>query len=143
MSGLGPQGNRQGSGSESEPERGLVKTIDHCSLIVADTAKAVDFYKKILSLEVDESRPDLGYPGAWLWVGDRQFHLIEVPNPYKDAVIPEHGRNDQHVALQVSRLDVIVKRLDAASIDYNRSKSGRQALFFRDIDNNTIELVEK
>jgi len=128
---------------DSKPESAIVKTIDHCSLIVADTAKAVDFYEKILSLEVDESRPDLGYPGAWLWVGDRQFHLIEVPNPYKDVVIPEHGRNDQHVALQVSRLDVIVDRLEAAAIEYKKSKSGRQALFFRDPDNNTIELVEK
>jgi glyoxylase I family protein len=139
MSGLEPHGDKHGS----EPGKVLVKTIDHCSLIVADTAKAVDFYREILSLEVDDSRPELGYPGAWLWVGDRQFHLIEVPNPYSDACIPEHGRNDRHVALQVSRLDVIVQRLEAASIDYKKSRSGRQALFFRDLDNNTIELVEK
>ena len=43
--------------SQNKP---LVSAIDHCSLIVANTIKALDFYKDILGLEVDGSRPDLG-----------------------------------------------------------------------------------
>ncbi len=121
----------------------LVAAIDHCSLIVADTTKALEFYTGILGLQVDASRPDLGYPGAWLQVGSGQIHLLEVPNPDSADNRPEHGGRDHHVALQVSDLDELIRRLEQAAIDYSRSKSGRAALFCRDYDGNAIELLEK
>jgi len=121
----------------------LVKSLDHCSLIVVNTSKALEFYEGILDLEVDISRPDIGYPGAWLQVGSSQIHLLEVPDPYAQAVRPEHGGRDNHVALQVSDLENIIRRLQAAGIAYSKSKSGRMALFCRDYDGNAIELVEK
>ena len=121
----------------------LVKTLDHCSLIVSDTAKALEFYKGILELEVDSSRPELGYPGAWFHVGQSQIHLLEVPDPYVSVDKPEHGGRDNHVALAVSDLELIISRLQRAGIDYSKSKSGREALFCRDYDGNTVELVEK
>ena len=121
----------------------LIKAIDHCSLIVGNTSKALEFYKGILDLELDESRPDLGYPGAWLQVGDAQIHLLEVSNPDSVDNRPEHGGRDHHVALQVSDLDTVIQRLEKAGIDYSKSKSGRTALFCRDFDGNAIELVEK
>ncbi len=121
----------------------LVIGLDHCSLIVANTTKALEFYKGILNLELDESRPDLGYPGAWLQIGDRQIHLLEVTNPDSTENRPEHGGRDHHVALQVSDLSIIIQRLIAADIIYSKSKSGREALFCRDFDGNAIELLEK
>ncbi len=121
----------------------LVGAIDHCSLIVADTTKALEFYVGILGLVVDVSRPDLGYPGAWLQVGNGQIHLLEVANPDFTSNRPGHGGRDHHVALQVSDLDILIQRLEQATIDYSRSKSGRAALFCRDYDGNAIELLEK
>ena len=121
----------------------LVKSIDHCSLIVENTAKALEFYIDILGLEVDESRPDLGYPGAWLQVGNSQIHLLQVPNPDSVENRPEHGGRDHHVALQVSDLNTVIQRLENASLSYSKSKSGRAALFCRDYDGNAIELLEK
>jgi len=120
----------------------LVKSIDHCSLIVANTDKALEFYTGILALELDESRPDLAYPGAWLQVGKGQIHLLEVANPDSVDNRPEHGGRDHHVALQVSDLDTLIQRLEAAGFAYSKSKSGRAALFCRDCDGNAIELVE-
>jgi len=121
----------------------LVKSIDHCSLIVADTEKSLKFYRGILGLRLDESRPDLGYPGAWLQLDGGQIHLLEVPNPDAANVRPEHGGRDHHIALQVSSLTMLIHRLDTAGICYSKSKSGRAALFCRDYDGNAIELVEK
>lgn len=120
----------------------LVKAIDHCSLIVANTRKALEFYIGILALEVDESRPDLGYPGAWLQIGNGQIHLLEVENPYLGVNRPLHGGSDYHLALQVFNLAKVILKLEAAGISYSKSKSGRAALFCRDFDDNTIELVE-
>jgi len=128
---------------KSPTARPLVGAIDHCSLIVADTAKALAFYAGILGLAIDGSRPDLGYPGAWVQVGSGQIHLLEVPNPDSANNRPEHGGRDHHVALQVSDLNLLIQRLEQAGIVYSRSKSGRAALFCRDYDGNAIELVEK
>jgi len=135
--------------SNSELEQGeskqrpLITRIDHCSLIVANTSRALEFYTGILSLEQDQSRPDLGYPGAWLWVATQQIHLLEVPNPDSMDNRPEHGGRDHHLALQVSDLSVVIQRLEAAGIVYSKSKSGREALFCRDFDGNAIELLAK
>ena len=120
----------------------LVVALDHCSLIVANTAKALEFYQGILLLEVDESRPDLGYPGAWLKVGNGQIHLLEVINPYSAKDRTQHGGRDYHLALKVTDLSQVMLNLEQAGIAYSKSKSGRAALFCRDYDANTVELVE-
>jgi len=38
----------------------------HASLIVENTPRSLEFYCGILQLARLTSRPDLGYPGAWL-----------------------------------------------------------------------------
>ena len=124
-------------------DKPLVNAIDHSSMIVADTAKALEFYMDILGLELDDSRPDLGYPGAWLQLANGQIHLLEVANPDPVENRPEHGGRDRHLALQVSDLTEIIQRLENVGITYSKSKSGRAALFCRDFDGNAIELVEK
>jgi glyoxylase I family protein len=121
----------------------LVHAIHHVSLIVADTARALDFYQGILGLERAPERPDLSFPGAWLWVGDQQIHLLELPNPDPVAGRPEHGGRDRHVAMRVSGLDEVTARLDAAGLAYTRSRSGRRAVFCRDPDGNALELIEE
>ncbi len=121
----------------------LITRIDHASLIVASTDKALQFYSSILGLEVDPSRPDLGYPGAWLNVGNGQIHLLELPNPDPADNRPAHGGRDRHLALVVSDLDELISRLEAAGIAVSKSKSGRKAAFCRDYDSNAVELVEK
>jgi len=132
--------NKPSTGLENRP---LVGSIDHCSLIVADTEKALIFYTEILDLQLDLSRPEMAYPGAWLRAGNSQIHLLEVNNPYSVDNRPQHGGRDFHVALQVSNLSKIMRLLDNAELPYTTSKSGRKALFCRDYDGNAIELVEK
>lgn len=119
-----------------------VIAIHHISVVVADTAAALDFYCGILGLEVDPGRPSLGYPGAWLQVGDRQIHLLEVPNPDPVGGRPPHGGRDRHLALSVDELDAIHQRLERSGFPCTLSRSGRRALFCRDPDGNAVELIE-
>ena len=120
-----------------------ISRIDHASLIVKDTGRALVFYCELLGLETDSSRPDLGYPGAWLDVGQGQIHLLELPNPDPVEDRPQHGGRDRHIALVVTGLDGLIERLEAAGIEVSKSKSGRKAAFCRDFDGNAIELIEK
>lgn len=119
-----------------------ITAIHHVSVIVSDTRRALEFYQQLLGLDVDASRPDLGYPGAWLTIGDQQLHLLELPNPDPVNDRPGHGGRDRHLALSVESLDELVRKLEQHSIDYTLSRSGRRALFCRDPDANALEFIE-
>ena len=115
--------------------------LHHVSLIVADTARALTFYRDLLGLEVCGDRPNLAYPGAWLQLGDAQIHLLELPNPDPLENRPEHGGRDRHLALQVDDYDALLEKLKASGIPYTTSRSGRRALFCRDPDRNAVEII--
>jgi glyoxylase I family protein len=115
--------------------------IAHASLLVADTARALGFYRDVLGLRVLPERPDLGYPGAWLAVGGQQIHLLELPNPDPVTGRPAHGGRDRHTAIMVRDLEPLKRALDAAGVGYTLSRSGRAALFCRDPDGNALEFI--
>jgi glyoxylase I family protein len=118
-----------------------IMRIHHVSFIVSDTERSLSFYRDLLGLTIDGSRPDLGYPGAWLQVGGQQIHLLELPNP--DAVDgrPAHGGRDRHAAFVVDDVEVLAQRLESAGVAVSRSRSGRLAFFCRDPDGNALEFV--
>ena len=121
----------------------LILKLHHASLIVQDLTVALAFYQDVLGLVVDASRPDLGYPGAWLVLpGQQQIHLMELDNPNKNSVHPSHGGRDYHVAFSVSSIKKISDSLEKLNISFTKSKSGRKALFCRDPDGNALEFIE-
>ena len=118
------------------------KAIHHVSLIIADSLKSQEFYQGVLGLEVAD-RPDLGFPGLWLGIGEQQIHLLELPNPDPVAGRPEHGGRDRHLAMTIGSLELLAARLEKEGIAYTRSRSGRRALFCRDPDGNGLEFIEE
>ncbi len=134
--------------SQREESGGLIMTtqqfyLHHTSVLVADTERGLEFYTGVLGLQ-QLKRPDLPYSGAWLFVSEfQQIHLLELPNPDPMTGRPEHGGRDRHLAMIVPDLDIMKAKLDQAHAIYTLSKSGRQALFCRDPDNNAVELIEK
>lgn len=115
--------------------------LHHYSVLVQDLQRALDFYTGLLGLRVNQSRPQLGYPGAWLDVGDCQIHLMQLPvSPTNNQPVP-HGGRDRHIALEVVEIEALKMALEHAAIPYTVSKSGRQALFCRDPDGNAIEFL--
>lgn len=113
--------------------------LHHVSILVSGLDRALAFYEGLLGLS-QVPRPDLGYPGAWLAVGDQQIHLLCLPGPAPDDAVPV-GR-DRHLALAVADLDGLSARLTAAGVAFTRSRSGRAACFCRDPDGNGIEFIE-
>jgi len=115
--------------------------ILHASFVVADTVVSLGFYRDVLGMRVLE-RPDLGFPGAWLGVGEQQLHLLEVENPDPIAGRPTHGGRDRHVAIAVDDIETLKQRLSEANVAFTTSRSGRRALFCRDPDGNALEFIE-
>ncbi|MCC6208239.1 MAG: VOC family protein [Gammaproteobacteria bacterium] len=118
-----------------------ISGLHHVSIVVSDTARALAFYRDVLGL-VAVTRPDLGYPGAWIELGGRQLHLLELPNPDPVTGRPLHVGRDRHMAFLVDDLAACAARLERAGMACTHSRSGRAALFCRDPDGNGIEIIE-
>ncbi|KAK9809681.1 hypothetical protein WJX73_004478 [Symbiochloris irregularis] len=118
--------------------------LQHIGFLIENLERSMEFYQGILGLEVNEDRPNdkLPYRGAWLMVGPDMIHLMELPNPDPKQGRPNHGGQDRHICVGVPSIVPFVERLEAHNIPFTKSKSGRQALFFRDLDQNTLEVVE-
>lgn len=117
--------------------------LHHTSLIVQKLDVALAFYQEVLGLKVDNSRPDLGYPGAWLTLpGDQQLHLMVLDNPDKNSQRPKHGGRDRHLAFSVTSIEEIASSLKHLDLPFTLSKSGRKALFCRDPDGNALEFID-
>ena len=116
----------------------IIGGIHHVSLNVADTERALEFYRDTLGL-VLLPRPDFPFAGAWLDAGDgRQVHLIETTN-----VPPDHG---QHVAFRVADIDAAVARIRGAGHAIGDPKSVADTTirqtFVLDPDGNRVELTQ-
>ncbi len=119
-----------------------IYAIHHSSMIIENVEMSRDFYCNILGFECDQSRPEMSFDGLWLNVNnEQQIHLLCLDNP-DPAERPKHGGRDRHTAFKVRDISVLVARLDERQIPYTVSQSGRKALFFRDPDGNTLEMME-
>jgi glyoxylase I family protein len=117
--------------------------IDHHSVIISDLERSHHFYVTVLGLEQDLSRPEMSYEGFWFKVGRQAIHCLKLDNPDPVEDRPEHGGRDRHVCLHCTDLNALIDSLEQHYIDYTRSKSGRQAIFFRDPDGNAIEATQR
>jgi glyoxylase I family protein len=126
--------------SSSSP---LYLGLHHASLIVVDVTVSLGFYCDVLGFELDASRPEMKFPGAWINVGgSQQIHLLQLHNPDPTEGKPQHGGRDRHTALYVSDIERLESKLKWAEISYTRSHSGRAAIFCRDPDGNALEFIQ-
>lgn len=115
----------------------LVADIHHVSINVADTSRALTFYRDALGMAV-LPRPEISVVGAWLDAGaGRQLHLIEADVP------PSLG---QHVAFRVDDVDRVVATLRAAGFEIRDPKpvgdTGTRQTFTHDPDGNLVEFTQ-
>ena len=116
--------------------------FDHVSIIVKDAKASLEFYQQLLNVLLLD-RPDLGFPGYWVDLhAGQSLHIMQLDNPNRDTVRPLHGGRDYHFALRVDSISGYAGRLEALGVSYTASKSGRNALFVKDLDNNAFELFE-
>jgi len=117
--------------------------LHHASLIIADVDISLHFYCDALGFDLDASRPEMTFKGAWINVGGaQQIHLLQLPNPDPTKGRPDHGGRDRHTALHVRDASELELRLKRADIPYSWSRSGRAAIFCRDPDGNALEFIQ-
>lgn len=114
----------------------------HVAISVTDLAAARRFYCDLLGFE-ELPRPDFGFPGLWLRVGDLQLHLGVVDEMKPSAGFP-------HFALYVptDEFDPTVAALRDAGVTFFGEPSSRDDFgttvwqaFVTDPSGNVIELT--
>ena len=115
-----------------------ISDMNHFTVLTHDLDATRQFYIGILGLK-EGYRPDLGFPGAWLYIGERAvLHVIAgrpVPNPPGGVL--------DHMAFSASDLPATVVTLKARAIEYvlrKQNDSGVWQLFCYDPSGARVEL---
>ena len=115
-----------------------LKRLDHVNVRTANLAAMVDFYQRVVGLELGE-RPPFDFGGAWLYLdGQAVLHLVETGS--KPAGTEPRI---EHFAFRGDGIEEFIIRLDAASVRYRRSAvpaSRLEQLHFNDPDGNHVEV---
>lgn len=150
-------------------EAAAVKRIESVGFTVSDMDRAIDFYRDVLTFDV-ESDTEIhgreyelltGVFGARsrivrLRLGDEVIELTEFLTP-RGRPIPQDSRSNdlwfQHVAIIVSDMDAAYARLRANKVehastgpqtlpDYIKPAAGIRAFYFKDPDGHVLEVLE-
>ena len=131
---------------------GITFRIRHTMMLVSDLDRSIDFYTRLLGMDVQRLRPNpeknervgyLGYGSEDEFCG---LELIETGGPEEIKEMPKwYG----HVALYVSDLYKLSEKLKAEGVKFtlgpqpNRPGSQDQVAFIQDPDGYTVELTER
>jgi catechol 2,3-dioxygenase-like lactoylglutathione lyase family enzyme len=116
----------------------MIHGMNHFTVIAEDPQTTLDFYVGLLGLE-QGWRPDLGFPGAWLYADGRAvLHL------YFDRPVPA-GRAGviDHMAFSARGLKEVKGRFDAKGVKYDlrrQKDAGTWQLFCHDPNGAKVEL---
>ena len=118
----------------------LIRSVDHVSFAVRNLERSLEFYCNVLGLE-KAPRPDLGFPGAWLTVGDSQIHLLEVPAGF-DGGTPPPDLNPiaSHAALGIDDHAAVRDVLRKHGLPVFELEASGQ-MWVKDPDGHIIELI--
>ena len=112
--------------------------MNHFTVLAKDLAATREFYVGVMGL-ADGPRPDLGFPGAWLYAGDQAvLHIIAGR-----ALPPDPRGVLDHMAFSAKDLPATVGRLKARGISYDlrrQAESGTWQLFCFDPNGARVEL---
>ncbi len=117
----------------------MIVGMNHFTITAEDERKTLDFYIGLLGLTVGH-RPELGFPGAWLYAGGPQavLHIyFERPMPATRTGVIDH------LAFSATGLKAVKERFDAADIAYDlrrQAGAGTWQLFSTDPNGAKVEL---
>ncbi|HXS41023.1 MAG TPA: VOC family protein [Stellaceae bacterium] len=116
--------------------------LNHVTVRTKDLDGTRDFYVGALGMRVGD-RPDLGFPGYWLYVGKSAvLHL--VPESAGIGAGPsEDTGNFDHIAFLAGDYDGTCRHLDALGVEFRKNDVPRarlRQLFLTDPNRVMIEL---
>jgi catechol 2,3-dioxygenase-like lactoylglutathione lyase family enzyme len=118
----------------------MIQGMNHFTIAAEDRDATLAFYVGLLGFE-EGHRPDLGFPGAWLYAPGSKHAILHI---YWDRPMPatRTGVID-HMAFSASGLKNVKRRFDECGIKYDLRKpagAGTWQLFCVDPNGAKVEL---
>jgi catechol 2,3-dioxygenase-like lactoylglutathione lyase family enzyme len=116
----------------------MIQALNHCTVLAEDLAVTLDFYVGLLGLR-QGPRPDLGFPGAWLYAGEQAVLHVVAGRPLPE---PRAGVID-HLAFSARGLAQMKARLEARGLPITLRRlpgGGDWQLFCHDPNGARVEL---
>ena len=128
-----------------------VERLEHFLIVSDDIDETRDFYNEILGMKVGY-RPDLEFPGYWMYLGDAGCLHIAEWETYQswtrrvDIPVSQPAAGSgpiDHIAFNASDFDGMVETLRSRNISYKQNildEIGMRQIFLKDPNNVTLEL---
>ena len=117
----------------------MIHAMNHFTITAENREATLGYYCGLLGLQ-EGHRPDLGFPGAWLYAGGEQAVL----HIYWDRPMPTQRTGViDHMAFSARGLREVKARFDAAGVKYDlrqQAGSGTWQLFSFDPNGAKVEL---
>jgi len=117
----------------------MIEGMNHFTITAEDRDATLGFYVGLLGLR-EGHRPELGFPGAWLYAGGPQAVL----HIYWDRPMPKERTGViDHLAFTARDLKAVKARFDARGLAYElrrQAGAGTWQLFTRDPNGAKVEL---
>jgi len=119
--------------------------LHHSGIKTADINRSIDFYTRVLGLQVLEEVQVL--ERTFYFVGNDKTRIeIEEANPGDEMMLVDKGFGLYHLAFCVDNLDELAARLKAESVkfilDPIQLRADRKIAFIEDPDGVRIQLIE-
>ncbi len=118
----------------------MIDAMNHFTIVAEDRDATLGYYCGLLGLR-EGYRPDLGFPGAWLYPQGSEQAVLHIifgrPLPASRTGVIDH------LAFTAKGLPDVKARFDAAGLDYNLGQqigSGTWQLFSVDPNGAKVEL---
>ena len=116
----------------------MIHGMNHFTVLTDDLDQTLGFYVDLLGLKPGP-RPDLGFPGAWLYAGDAAvLHIIA------GRALPDQRAGVlDHMAFSASGLADVKAKLDGKKLSYELRRKrgdGKWQLFCHDPSGAKVEL---
>ena len=112
--------------------------MNHFTILAENLDETRGFYGDLLGL-IEGYRPDMGFPGAWLYAGEQAVLHVVIRNPLPQ---PRAGVLD-HMAFSAIDLTGTVRKLEQKGVRYQLGRqveTGVWQLFFHDPNGARVEL---
>ena len=117
--------------------------IDHIALRTADLDATVAFWNDVLGT-TSAPRPEFGFPGAWLKMGQTMIHLYGGDAAKNsDGIVERGGAAVDHIALAARGFDAMRASLESRGLDWREQDIPSIALwqlFVRDPNGVLVEM---
>ena len=118
----------------------MIHGMNHFTITAEDRAQTLDYYCGLLGLS-EGWRPDLGFPGAWLYAEGNPQAVLHI---YWDRPMPAQRTGViDHLAFTARDLKAVKARFDQRGLKYDLRKqagAGTWQLFSHDPNGARVEL---